>query len=483
MRPQRIRQLSTGAVGIVLVVALVVMVNWLGERHYKRYDWTESQLYTLSEKSLGILDSIDQDIRVVVFMTPTTPLYRQVSELLDRYEAAAPEISVETIDPDREPLRTSELAEEFGISLANTVVFSAGERSKYVTSDQMAEYDYSGMQMGQGPTLTAFKAEEQFTSAIQSLVQAEVPEVFVVTGHGEARMTPSPGERGLSQLSQALERENMTVSEISLMAGEVPAGTDVVIIAGPSTPFTEVEVEALRSYLDQGGSALIALDPLIATDATVRETRLEAMLRDYGVEARSDLVVDPSRRLPFYDLSAVYLDNYGSHPVTEGLDGLAVLFLVTRSLGALEDGAHRVTELVRTTPEGWGEADLERLLQGEPAQPDPEDATGPVAVGVAVQAEADDGVDPNGVRLAVFGDSVFLSDQEIGNAGNLSLAVNAVNWLAAREASLGIPPRNLERTNVYLSDGELQTIFLVSVVAMPVASVIVGIVVWRRRRY
>ena len=30
------------------------------------------------------------------------------------------------------------LAEEFGISLANTVVFTAGDRSKYVTSDQMA---------------------------------------------------------------------------------------------------------------------------------------------------------------------------------------------------------------------------------------------------------------------------------------------------------------------------------------------------------
>ena len=35
------------------------------------------------------------------------------------------------------------LAEQFGISVADTVVFVYGDRTKYVTSDQMAEMDYS----------------------------------------------------------------------------------------------------------------------------------------------------------------------------------------------------------------------------------------------------------------------------------------------------------------------------------------------------
>ena len=57
------------------------------------------------------------------------------------------------------------------------VVFVYGERTKYVTSDQMAEMDYSGMQYGQAPTMRAFKGEEQFTSAILSLVAPDVPTV------------------------------------------------------------------------------------------------------------------------------------------------------------------------------------------------------------------------------------------------------------------------------------------------------------------
>jgi ABC-type uncharacterized transport system involved in gliding motility auxiliary subunit len=487
MRPQTIRQLSTGAVGVVLVTVLTLMVNWLGGRHYTRYDWTTDELYTLSEKSRNILDAVEEEIRVVVFMTPETPLYRQVKELLDRYEASSPKISVETIDPDRERVRTQQLAEEFGISMADTVVFSAGERSKYVTSADMADYDYSGMQMGQGPTLTSFKAEEQFTSAIQSLVQPEVPDVFVVTGHGEARLAPGAGQRALSQLAEGLRRENMNVGEASLLTGEIPAGTDVLIIAGPSTAYTEVEIQVLRSYLEGGGRALIALDPLIETDARVRETRLEAMLADFGVEVRPDLVVDPSRRLPFYDLSAVYLDGYGTHPVTEGMDGLAVLFLVTRSLGVVQGSGFSVTPLVRTSPDGWGESNLNELLMGQPVEMDDADSPGPVSVAVAVEstpdAEADAEADATiGLRLVVFGDSEFLSDGEIANAGNATLALNAMNWLAARDASLGIPPRDVSRSNLYLADEELRTIFVLVVLVMPLVAVVLGVIVWRRRR-
>ena len=60
----------------------------------------------------------------------------------------------------------------------------------------------------------------------------------------------------------------------------------------------------------------MALDPLIEPGGTMRPTRLEEMLAERGVVVGDDLVVDPSRRLPFYDLSAVYLEDFPSHPVT-----------------------------------------------------------------------------------------------------------------------------------------------------------------------
>ena len=495
MRSQDIRRSTTGFVAIALAVVLALMVNWLGARHWKRADWTASNLYTLSEKSKNIVGDLDEDIRVIVFMTPGSTLFPQVRELLGRYTAASSKITAEFIDPEREPLRTQQLAEEFGISVANTVVFSAGERSKYVTSDQMAEYDYAGMQYGQTPTLKGFKAEEQFTAAILSLVAPTVPKIYFVSGHGEPSLEPplQPTDRAVGVLEEALKRENMESAEVSLLAGSVPEDADVLAIVGPTRAFTDMEIAALDAYLNDGGRLLVALDPLIEPDGAMRSTRLEKLLMDWDVEVRGDLVIDPSKQLPFYDLSAVYLDVYGDHPVTQGMEGLAVLFLVTRSVAPVEEPAHDVTVLVETSAEGWGETNMVQLLKGEPVDPGEGDTQGPIAVAVAVEEQLLDDADEDeqegaevpaqGARLVVFGDSDFMSDTEISNAGNLVLAVNAFNWLASQEHALGIPPRAVDQTSMYLSGGQMQAILLITLVILPGAAIVAGVLIWRRRRH
>lgn len=497
MRRQDIHRSSIGMAAILLVIALVMMVNWLGARHWRRADWTASKLYTLSDKSLNILGDMDEEIRIIVFMTPGSGLWPQVRELLNRYDAASDSIGVEFIDPDREPLRTQQLAEEFGISVANTVVFTAGDRSKYVTSDQMAEFDYSGMQYGQQPSLKAFKGEEQFTAAILSLVAPAVPKVYFVTGHGEPSLQAVGGrsERGLSVLREALKRENMVAAETSLLSGHVPDDADVLAIVGPTRAFTEAEIGAIDAFLEGGGRLLAALDPLIEPDGTMRATRLENLLADWDVEIRADLVIDPSKKLPFYDLSAVYLDAYGAHPVTEGMEGLAVLFMVARSVAASAEPMGAVTTLVETSAHGWGETDLSQLLRGEPVDPGQSDTPGPVAVGLAVEhtpespegTEADAGDTPApeaaGTRLVVLGDSDFLSDTEFANAGNGVLAVNAFNWLAAQEHALGIPPRAIDQSSMYLTGSQMQMILFLILIVMPGAAIAAGILVWRRRRH
>ncbi len=496
MRRQDLHRSSIGLAAALLVIVLALMINWLGARHWHRADWTASELYTLSDKSLNIVGDLDEEIRIIVFMTPGSGLWPQVRELMNRYDAASKAIEVEFIDPDRQPLRTRQLAEEFGISVANTVVFTAGDRSKYVTSDQMAEFDYSGMQYGGQPTLKAFKGEEQFTAAILSLVAPAVPKVYFVTGHGEPSLQPAGrSERSLGALGEALKRENMVAAETSLLSGQVPEDADVLAIVGPTRAFTATEIATLDAFLAGGGRLMVALDPLIEPDGTMRMTRLENLLADWDVEIRADLVIDPSKKLPFYDLSAVYLDSYGTHPITEGMEGFAVLFMVARSVAAVAEPMGTVTTLVETSAQGWGETDLSQLLRGEPVDPGQSDTPGPVAVGLAVEhaakgleeADADTTdslkAETTGTRLVVLGDSDFLSDTEFANAGNSVLAVNAFNWLAAQEQALGIPPRAVDQSSLYLSGAQMQLILFLILIVMPGAAIAAGILVWRRRRH
>ena len=494
MRKQALRYTTTGIVGVVLAVALTGMVNWLAARHYLSADWTSSRMYSISEKTRNILSDLKEEIRVVVFMTPASPLYDQVLELLNRYSAASDKIKVEYIDPDKEPLRTKQLADQFGISAADTVVFSYADRTKYVTADQMAEYDYAAAQYGQAPSMRAFKGEEQFTSAILSLVAPDVPKVYFVTGHGEAAIADAGGgaqpDRSLAVLAEALKRENIETADAVLLSGTVPEDADVIAIVGPTRPFTEPELGALGAYLDRGGRLLVCLDPLIEPAGTMRATRLEGLLAARGIRANDDLVVDPSRKLPFYDLSAVYLTDFPSHPVTQGLEGVAVLFSVARSL--TPEGSPAPEVIVETSAEGWGERNLGPLLTGQPVARNDDDTPGPAAVGVVVEQDqitessSDDEETPGdqpGFRIVVFGDSDFMADYEISNAGNLILAMNAINWLAAREQSLGIPPREVEQVSLFLSQRQMRTILLVTLLAMPGAAIILGVLVWRRRRH
>jgi hypothetical protein len=493
MRKKSVRYGAAGVAALVVVVVLVGMANWLGTRHYRRWDWTSSNLYTLSEKSIDLVRGLDTEVRVVVFMVPSSPLFDQAQELLERYAAVSDKIVLDYIDPEREPLKTKALAEQFGITMANTVVFIAGDRTKYVTSEQMVDYDYSGMQYGQQPTVRAFRGEEEFTSAIQSLVVSSVPKIYFVTGHGEA----TPGSQGdgalagrsLSILVDKMKKDNMVAEEASLLSGVIPDDADVIAIVGPTRPYTEAEVAALDAFLDGGGRLLVALDPLIEPDGTMRQTRLEPFLAGRGVVVNDDLVVDPSRKLPFFDLSAVYLTDFADHPVTTGLDGIAVLFTVTRSLTTDSDDA-RI--LVETSTEGWGETDLGMLLRGEPVVFDAGlDTGGPVAPAVVVESAAaalDGGDHPAGdsevtSRLAVFGDSDFLTDVDIGNAGNEILAMNTINWLVARDHAMGIPPHDMESMSLFIDQQQMRLILVVVLLVMPGAAIAMGIMVWRRRRH
>jgi ABC-type uncharacterized transport system involved in gliding motility auxiliary subunit len=166
-----------------------------------------------------------------------------------------------------------------------------------------------------------------------------------------------------------------------------------------------------------------------------------------------------------------------------------VLFTVARSLAPVGEGAQ---PLVRTSDQGWGETDLGMLLRGQPVELDDSDVPGPAVVAVAVErtaeaetgeAAAGDAAASGGARLVVFGDSDFLTDVDIANAGNSVLALNSFNWLGAREELLGIPPREVEQVSLFLNQQQMRTILLLVLVVMPGAAILAGVLVWRKRRH
>ena len=282
----RSARLSSSTVGIVLAAAVLVGVNYLASRHWKRFDWTGAQVYSLSETTKKTLDALKTPVQVTVFMTPHSRLSTEVKELLSRYQARSPRIEVEYLDPERNPARGEVFARESGAKVG-TVAFRSGDRRKYVEEDKLADFDYTGAGMGGAPSVKAFKGEEAFTSAILSVTESRQPKIVFSKGHDEQSLDSAERGRGYSEVKQLLERDNMTVATWdSLGKGGLPADADVVVVAGPRLAFLAPEAEALEKYLAGGGRVLLLLDPVLpGPGAPPPDLGLKGLLDKYGIQA------------------------------------------------------------------------------------------------------------------------------------------------------------------------------------------------------
>ncbi len=482
---------ATLALSVVLGLGILGLVNYIGSRRFARFDWTSSGLYSLSEKTRNVLKGLKAPVQVTVFMTPGTPLFPEVDELLKRYKAAGPMLTVETLDPTRNLARAKQLVDEFGIK-SSTVVFRSGDRKKYVTGDQLAEMDYSRARMGGEPSIKAFKGEQAFTSAILSVTQQKTPKVVFTTGHGERRFDSPHARDGFSEVAESLKNDNCTVEEwASLGAADVPAGTDLVIVAGPRTAFTEPERATLARYLDAGGRALLFLDVELTPGSPVlSDFGLNPLLATMGLVLDGDIVLDPKNALPLMGPETVFAKSFRSHPVTRLLTGSAVVFPLARSVSvaAAPAAGWTATPLVETSPDGWGETNIKELQKtGRPAKDD-QDVKGPVCLAAAAESappadKAGDKAEPKKrARVVVFGDSDWASNAGIANAANRLLLSSAANWALDREALVAIPPKNADQVAVTLSRRDVGLVAFFVLLLLPAAAVGMGLAIWVRRR-
>jgi ABC-type uncharacterized transport system involved in gliding motility auxiliary subunit len=467
---------------VLLIAALLAIVNYFGWKYHKRFDWTSSDLYTLSDKSKNVVKDLKRDVEFIVFLPPGDELYKPVQELMSQYDAASARIRVRFVDPQRNPIEAQQLIQQYQIS-GYGVVAQSGKDRRAIPSDSLAEMDFSGMEMGQAPSVKGFKGEQLFTGAILQLNEGRKPKVLFTTGHGE-RSLDSQAPDGLTGIQQILGADNFDVEEwSSLGKTSIPPGTDLVVVAGPKSPFLNPELDALAVYLNGGGRLLALLEPNLgqADGSGLTPSGFEGWLSQFGVRLDNDIVVDPPNTIPGYTAATLFANEYGDHPVTNALSQsrLPVLFSVARSVGkGTGPGAAggTVTELLHTSGEGWGETNLAALAEVEHGS---QDVAGPVPLGVAAEAQR------NGkkMRLVVFGDADFATNQLIqANAPNGFLLSNALNWLVERETLLAIPPRKTEQVRLNLTKEQSWTIYALALLLLPTLAAIAGIVVWSRRR-
>jgi ABC-type uncharacterized transport system involved in gliding motility auxiliary subunit len=85
-------------------------------------------------------------------------------------------------------------------------------------------------------------------------------------------------------------------------------------------------------------------------------------------------------------------------------------------------------------------------------------------------------------RLVVIGDSMLLSNGVLDSVGNRDFASLCVSWLLDRQQSLAIGPRPLREWRLSLSQRQINLIQWSLLGALPGGVLLLGFVVWSRRR-
>jgi len=502
---QRSTQAGTNAVVATIAVLVILgLVNFVAVQNTVRFDLTETQLFTLAPATQTVVQSLESPVRVVIFDAVQNP---QDVQLLESYRRQSRNFAFEYIDPFANPTA----AQSFGATQPGMVFLEVGGDRRFLQT-------IGNTANPQTPEAATTLSERELTNALARVVSDRTLTAYFVQGHGEPPIDGA--EAGFSQAAQGLTDQNYQVQPLNLAEAQaVPEDADVLVVAGPAQDFFPAEVDALETFLAEGGGVLLLLDP--RSDAG-----LSPLLDDWGVILDDRLVLDTSGAGQFVGLgpAAPIVTNYGDHPITRELGDGRSFFPLARPVESRELPDTATTPLLLTDPQSRAEAiSDEGDLTFDPNAP----PSGPYVLGLALSREAEastaattdppaeaetavnaddlvadaDGaeadetapdaaspegegeVEPDESRLVVIGNSSFAVDGSFNQQLNGDVFLNSVNWLGQEaDATLSIRPKTVTDRRLQMTGQQAWGLGIFSLLVLPLTGLALAILMALRRR-
>jgi len=446
---------SNAIISIVVVLAILVMVNWIFDKKTIRLDLTAGGQFSLSDQTVQILENLKKDVKLTCFFKTTDQA--RVEDLLSEYSFRSGKIEFEFVDPDKKPA----IAKNYGITQYNTTILECGEKTERITD------------------LT----ENTLTNVLIKVTREGQKTIYFTDGHGEKDIE-SVERAGYNQIKVKIESENYLVKKLFIAQEETfPGDCAVLIVNGPTVPFFPGELDSIKAYLNNGGKVLWLLDPESPVD--------KDFFTEWGVEITDKVVVDASGMGQFFGLSAAapLANKYAEHIITKDFRNVATFYPLARPIVPIESPGEgiTVTKLCETSQRSWGESNMPQGTSNQRVEFNEEnDLRGPIAISVVVtrvleRAYLPDQKDKN-AQMVIFGDSDFGSNLYHGNAGNGDLFLNTINWLAEEEDLISIRLKDPEDRRVSLSGRQTKYVFWFVLVVMPLMVIGSGVSIYVKRR-
>lgn len=470
---------------IAIVFAVVVMVNYLSRQYFTRLHVSTQNKVKLFPRTLKFLNTLTNSVKVTLYYDKDDPFYGTIAELLNEYQSSNSKISLRVIDYRRDPgaaqlLRTNPVYNFLGLrSAKNLIIFDGGEkRIKVIDGNALVQYankqEFTNNRVEITVKPTLFEGERAFTSALIAVTAPKAFKACFLTGHGEHLIDSDDDAVGYKKLATLLQAENyIQVEPLSLLDTNhpVPPDCNLLVIPGPLRRIEEPELEMIDQYLAQGGRLLALFNFLSIGNG---DTGLEGILAKWGVNVSTNVVADPERHVGEND---VIVASFANHPIVNPLLGFQLHMIRPRAIGKLHSNlpaadAPNVEEIAFTGPKSYVRDEERSPRRAYPLM-------------VAVEKGGVKGVitERGTTRMVVVGDSIFLANHQIESAANRDFVALTVNWLLDRPQLVeGIGPQSVSEYRLVMTNSQLQGAQWVLLAGMPGVVLLLGGIVWLRRR-
>jgi len=454
LKARQTKYAAYATVYILVVLAVVVVANYLGNRYSKSYDATANKRYSLSGETKKIVDGVKGPATITYYNLSTH--FNEGKDILDEYKAIAPsKVQIKYVDPMKDPMA----ARQAGIRNEGTATVQVGDHTE-MASDM---------------------TEEGITGAFIRDIKGNTRTVCFVTGSGEHQIDDSSRD-GESRFKDLLDRDSYQTRAINLITGSgVPADCTAIVIDGPTRNYEQPEVDAIRAYVENGGRAFFMLDPPlnVGPSAIGENDALLSLLASWGVTVDKDLILDlnPIGQLYGFGGQVALVNSYGTQPIVADMKTTFTGFPLARSLTFKSNDKSSVEKLFDTSDSSFATMNLSSPKINVK---DPNNKRGPLTLGVAGNYST--GKANSQGRFVVIGSSAWASNSFISFNGNGDLATNAINWLTSDEDLISIRPKAPEDRRITMTRAQLNMVRLISQFVLPLIVIAGGIFVWWKRR-
>lgn len=309
---------------LLITIAILLIVNGIGNQFFHRFDLTKDNRYTLSATSLNIIKQVQNPLSIKVYMQGDLPaefkrLQQETRQLLEEFQAYNKNIVFEFVDPLENKDESMDNIKELyrkGLTPINITVDDKGKQSQAMVFPwAIAVYNNKEVnipllknRMGASTTEKVIGSvqhlEYSIADALNKITKDKQKKIAVIKGNGELQDILMA--KFLMQVRESYHIGPFTLDSVA----KNPIGSldalekyDLAIIAKPTENFSDAEKQVLDQFIINGGKTLWLVDQVVAemdslynpsgaTLAYPRDLNLNDLFFKYGIRINPDLIKD-----------------------------------------------------------------------------------------------------------------------------------------------------------------------------------------------